>query len=55
MNLSESAKIRRSIASRHSEKEDDDMDAELLLLLVPIVTDTGLVGSAYVLAVTRSV
>ena len=35
-NLSESAKIRGSIMSRHSEKADDDMGAELLLLSVPI-------------------
>jgi len=35
-NLSDSAKIRGSITSRHSEKEDDDMDAELLLPLVSI-------------------
>jgi hypothetical protein len=35
-NLSESAKIRWSITSRHSEKEDNDMDAELLLPSAPI-------------------
>ena len=35
-NLSDSAKIRESITSRHSEKEDDDIDAELLLPSVPI-------------------
>ena len=35
-NLSDSAKIRGSITSRHSEKEDDDMDAELLLPSVSI-------------------
>jgi hypothetical protein len=35
-NLSDSAKIRRSITSRHSEKEDDSIEAEPLRLLVPI-------------------
>jgi hypothetical protein len=35
-NLSELAKIRGSITSRHPEKEDDDMDAKLLLPSVPI-------------------
>jgi hypothetical protein len=34
--LSDSAKIRGSIMSRHSEEEDDDMDTELLLPSVPI-------------------
>jgi hypothetical protein len=35
-NLSDSAKISGSITSRHSEEEDDDIDAELLLPSVPI-------------------
>jgi hypothetical protein len=35
-NISKSVKIRRSITSRHSEKEDDDIDAERLLPSVPI-------------------
>jgi hypothetical protein len=35
-NLSESAKIRGSITSRHSEEDDDDMGTELLLPSVPV-------------------
>ena len=40
--LSESAKVRGSITSRHSEEEDDDMDTELLLPSVPIAESSAL-------------
>jgi hypothetical protein len=40
--LSESAKIRRSITSRHSEEEDDDVGTELLLPSV-LITESSVV------------